>query len=57
MEEKKNEQHKFASKGTAAKKGASLGGKKEYVTGGKNRASRPEQGPDVPPEERTMGIP
>ncbi|WP_299821354.1 hypothetical protein [uncultured Pontibacter sp.] len=28
-----------------------------YVTGGKNRATRPEQGPDVPPQERTTGIP
>ncbi|ARS35290.1 hypothetical protein [Pontibacter actiniarum] len=28
-----------------------------YITGGENRATRPEQGPDVPPQERTEGIP
>ncbi|MBX0334985.1 hypothetical protein K3G39_17240 [Pontibacter sp. HSC-14F20] len=28
-----------------------------YVTGGDNPANRPEQGPDVPPHERTEGIP
>lgn len=28
-----------------------------YVTGGDNRSTRPEQGPDVPPHERTEGIP
>lgn len=28
-----------------------------YITGGKSRANRPEQGPDVPPQERTEGIP
>lgn len=29
----------------------------EYITGGETPANRPEQGPDVPPEERTEGIP
>lgn len=29
----------------------------EYITGGDNPANRPEQGPDVSPEERTEGIP
>ncbi|PVY40811.1 hypothetical protein [Pontibacter virosus] len=28
-----------------------------YITGGDNPANRPEQGPDVPPHERTEGIP
>lgn len=28
-----------------------------YVTGGNTHATRPEQGPDVPPQERTEGIP
>jgi len=28
-----------------------------YITGGKTQANRPEQGPDVPPQERTTGIP
>ncbi|OKL41767.1 hypothetical protein [Pontibacter flavimaris] len=28
-----------------------------YVTGGDTPATRPEQGPDVPPQERTQGIP
>ncbi|MCX2739158.1 hypothetical protein [Pontibacter anaerobius] len=28
-----------------------------YITGGENRSTRPEQGPDVPPQERTEGIP
>jgi len=27
------------------------------VTGGATRATRPEQGPEVPPQERTEGIP
>ncbi|WP_242928248.1 hypothetical protein [Pontibacter vulgaris] len=30
---------------------------KEYTTGGDNPATRPEQGPQVPPEEQTAGIP
>jgi hypothetical protein len=28
-----------------------------YITGGKNISTRPEQGPDIPPHERTEGIP
>jgi hypothetical protein len=28
-----------------------------YVTGGDNPSVRPEQGPDIPPHERTEGIP
>ena len=28
-----------------------------YITGGKTASTRPEQGPDVPPHERTAGIP
>lgn len=28
-----------------------------YITGGKTQATRPEQGPDVPPQDRTTGIP
>lgn len=28
-----------------------------YITGGKTRSTRPEQGPDIPPHERTEGIP
>ena len=28
-----------------------------YITGGDNPAFRPEQGPEVPPHERTEGIP
>ncbi|MFD2515459.1 hypothetical protein ACFSRY_16420 [Pontibacter locisalis] len=28
-----------------------------YITGGDNRATRPEQGPYIPPHERTEGIP
>lgn len=28
-----------------------------YITGGKTLSTRPEQGPDVPPGERTAGIP
>ena len=28
-----------------------------YITGGKTNATRPEQGPDIPPHERTAGIP
>ncbi|MBC5991341.1 hypothetical protein [Pontibacter cellulosilyticus] len=28
-----------------------------YITGGKTRSTRPEQGPDIPPHERTQGIP
>lgn len=28
-----------------------------YVTGGSTHSNRPEQGPEVPPEERTEGIP
>ncbi|GHA60873.1 hypothetical protein [Pontibacter akesuensis] len=56
MEEKKNEQHTTGPKGASAKKEAA-GEKKAYITGGKNRATRPEQGPDIPPEERTVGIP
>ncbi|MDX5422743.1 MAG: hypothetical protein LPK07_13260 [Hymenobacteraceae bacterium] len=28
-----------------------------YVTGGDTHATRPEQGPDIPPQERTEGIP
>ncbi|WP_439883215.1 hypothetical protein ACSX1A_08585 [Pontibacter sp. MBLB2868] len=28
-----------------------------YVTGGDTNATRPEQGPDIPPQERTQGIP
>lgn len=30
---------------------------KNYTTGGAHTSTRPEQGPDVPPEERTVGIP
>ncbi|WP_299985774.1 hypothetical protein [uncultured Pontibacter sp.] len=29
----------------------------KYVTGGQHLSTRPEQGPDVPPHERTEGIP
>ncbi len=32
-------------------------GSEEYITGGDNPATRPEQGEDVPPEEQTIGIP
>ena len=28
-----------------------------YITGGKTSSTRPEQGPDIPPHERTEGIP
>lgn len=28
-----------------------------YITGGNTRSTRPEQGPDIPPYERTEGIP
>ena len=28
-----------------------------YITGGKNMSTRPEQGPNIPPYERTEGIP
>lgn len=28
-----------------------------YVTGGELPSTRPEQGPDIPPHERTEGIP
>ena len=28
-----------------------------YITGGENSATRPEQGPNIPPDERTEGIP
>ncbi|WP_018478097.1 hypothetical protein [Pontibacter roseus] len=30
---------------------------RNYVTGGDTHATRPEQGPDVPPHEQTEGIP
>ncbi|AKD04849.1 hypothetical protein POKO110462_19335 [Pontibacter korlensis] len=29
----------------------------KYITGGDTHATRPEQGPHVPPNERTDGIP
>ncbi|GAB3196488.1 hypothetical protein ABID22_002900 [Pontibacter aydingkolensis] len=28
-----------------------------YITGGRTSSTRPEQGPDIPPQERTEGIP
>ncbi|TPE43199.1 hypothetical protein [Pontibacter mangrovi] len=37
------------------KKGA--GQANGYITGGPHPDTRPEQGPDVPPQERTEGIP
>ncbi|MEJ8804556.1 hypothetical protein [Pontibacter sp. H249] len=28
-----------------------------YITGGNTSSTRPEQGPEIPPHERTAGIP
>ncbi|WP_276496114.1 hypothetical protein [Pontibacter litorisediminis] len=61
MEERKKDQAGNAEKkndnpGEDKGKGSSPGAT-GYITGGENWSTRPEQGPDVPPEERTTGIP
>ncbi|WP_266205766.1 hypothetical protein [Pontibacter kalidii] len=61
MEERKEDaQHKPVKKKGILKEdeGKTIPpGPADYVTGGDTHATRPEQGPDVPPQERTQGIP
>ncbi|WP_460879354.1 hypothetical protein [Pontibacter rugosus] len=58
MEEKK-EQHNSDRQSAASKaiQDKPAEHSNDYVSGGQKGATRPEQGPEVPPEERTLGIP